>query len=234
MSGLFITATGTEIGKTFVTCALAHQLRALDRPVRAIKPVVSGFDPHQPGTSDCAELLAALSLPLDQHLDELSPWRFQAPLSPDMAAAAEQRQVPFGELLRFCRAAAAEDVTLLIEGIGGAMVPLDDRHTVLDWMAALGFPALMVTGSYLGTLSHTLTTCAAVAARNIHIQAVLVSESPDNDIDLEATCTSLRRFLPGVPVASIPRISAPNPWRNAPDLLAVAGLKTASQDRTSP
>ncbi len=232
MSSLFITATGTEIGKTFVTCALTHQLRTLGRPVRAIKPVVSGFDPAQPGTSDCAQLLAAQSLPLAHHLDELSPWRFQAPLSPDMAAAAEQRQVPFSELLRFCRTAAAADATLLIEGIGGAMVPLDDSHTVLDWMAALGMPVLIVSGSYLGTLSHTLTTCAAVAAREIHIQAVLVSESPDNDIDLEATCASLRRFLPDVPIAPIPRISAPDPWRNAPDLLDVAGLKAAAQHRT--
>ena len=234
MTALFVTATGTEIGKTFVTCALAHQLRGLKRQVQVIKPVVSGFDPAEPAGSDCAELLAALDLDLDSHLDRISPWRFRAPLSPDMAAAAEQRQVPFEDVVRFCEDAAAGDGALLIEGIGGAMVPLDTRHTVLDWMAALGAPALIVAGSYLGTLSHTLTTCAAVAARQLDIQAVLVSETENSDVDLLATCASLERFLAGVPVMPIPRIGGPQPWRHAPDLLAVAGLNDPATDRTDP
>jgi dethiobiotin synthetase len=226
MSMLFITATGTEIGKTFVTCALVDQLRRRGQPVRAIKPVVSGFDPENPADSDCAHLLTAQQQPLLEALDNISPWRFRAPLSPDMAAAAEGRHVPFDAVVRFCRDASKQpDTTLLIEGIGGAMVPLDDRHTVLDWMVALQAPALVVTGSYLGALSHTLTTCAAIAARGVPIQAVVVSESVDNAVNLKATCESLQRFLPEMPIVSVGRLPGTEAWRGAPDLLAAAGFK---------
>src|SRR3546814_8137834 len=79
----------------------------------------------------------------------MSPWRFRAPLSPDMAAAREGRTVPFDDLVDHCRdRLAAAAGPLLIEGVGGAMVPLDECHTVLDWMAALALPALLVSGTY--------------------------------------------------------------------------------------
>ncbi len=227
MNALFVTATGTEIGKTFITCALVHQLRARNIAVRAIKPVVSGFDERQPQDSDCAQLLAAQGLALAEHLDDVSPWRFGAALAPDMAAALEQRQVDFEALVGFCREAADSRSQLIIEGIGGALVPLDETHTVLDWIVALDVPTLLVTGSYLGTISHTLSTCAAMTARDVHIQAVLVSESSGSAVDLDATCTSLRRFLPGLDVLPIDRVAGPEPWRGAPNLLAVAGLLNA-------
>ncbi len=174
MTRLFVTATGTEVGKTLVTAALAHQLRALGRTVEALKPVLSGFDPA--GPSDAHEILAALGRPLTD-LDHISPWRFKAPLSPDVAAAREGRKIPFDDLIAFCRRAIDGDAdTVLIEGVGGAFVPLDDRHSVADWIAALGLPALVVTGSYLGCLSHTIATVEAMCARNLDITALIVSE----------------------------------------------------------
>ena len=223
MSTLFVTATGTEIGKTLVTCALVEQLRKRDRGVRAIKPVVSGFDEAGADDSDCALLMRAQGQEATE-LDRVSPWRFRAALSPDMAAAAENREVPFVELIQFCQQAEDSPGLLLIEGIGGAMVPLDATHTVLDWISALEAPTVVVTGSYLGALSHTLTTCAAIAGRGIHIQAVLVSESSDSTVDLHDSCATLERFLTSVPVMPIPRLGGPEPWRDAPDLLAITGL----------
>ena len=79
----------------------------------------------------------------------MSPWRFAAPLSPDMAASRERRSIPFDALVAHCRAASERRGVTLIEGIGGVMTPLDAEHTVLDWIAALGAPALLVVGSYL-------------------------------------------------------------------------------------
>ena len=229
MGTLFVTGTGTEVGKTLVTCALAHQLRQTGVAVRAIKPVVSGFDPGADEADDCAQLLAAQGQPADTPLDQISPWRFKAALSPDMAAAAEGRELPFSEVVGFSRQAAQGQTWLLIEGIGGVMVPLDDSHTVLDWIQALHVPALVVGGSYLGTLSHTLSTCAVLQQRKIHIQAVLVSESSDSPVELEATCSTLRRFLPGIAVRPIARLAGPDPWRHAPDLTSVAGCRDAPE-----
>src|SRR5512144_2923982 len=167
MTTVFVTGNGTDVGKTFVTAKLIAELRAARRSVLALKPVASGFDAENVAATDTGVLLDALDLPATPaNVDAVSPWRFAAPLSPDMAAARERRRVPFTDLVEFCRAPRAADV-VLIEGIGGVMVPLDDTHTVLDWIVELGAPVLLVAGSYLGTLSHTLTAVAALRARGL-------------------------------------------------------------------
>jgi dethiobiotin synthetase len=208
MSLLFVTATGTGVGKTFVTTALIDALRAAGRSVAALKPVVSGFDAASPGDSDSGQLLRALGLPVDaEHLDAVSPWRFAAALSPDMAAAREHRALDFERLVDFCRRPRQTDVTL-IEGIGGVMVPLDERHTVLDWIAALGVPTLLVAGSYLGTLSHTLSAAGMLAARGCVVAGIVVSESPEQPVPSDETAATLRRFVADIPVLVVPRQGA--------------------------
>jgi dethiobiotin synthetase len=167
--------------------------------------VASGFDADNIEATDTGVLLDALDLPATPaNLDAVSPWRFSAPLSPDMAAARERRAVPFDELLEFCRTPRPADITL-IEGIGGVMVPLDDVHTVLDWIAELGAPALVVAGSYLGTLSHTLTAVAALRARGVEPAAIIVSESEEQPVPLEETTQAIRRFVGPVPITALPR-----------------------------
>jgi len=205
MTTLFVTATGTGVGKTFVTAKLVAELRAARRSVRALKPVASGFDAADVASTDTGVLLDALGLqPTAEHLDDVSPWRFAAPLSPDIAAAREQRRIPFDELVEFCRAPRATDVTL-VEGIGGVMVPLDHEHTVLDWIAELGAPVLLVAGSYLGTLSHTLTAVAALRARGIEPAAIVVSESEQQPASLDEIAEVMRRFVGPIALASLPR-----------------------------
>src|SRR5436305_15323969 len=98
MGALFVTATGTGIGKTFVTAGLIGELRAAGRSVQAIKPVVSGFDPANMASSDPVVLLEALGLS-HTHFDSISPWRFKAPLAPDMAASHEGRALDFPALV---------------------------------------------------------------------------------------------------------------------------------------
>jgi dethiobiotin synthetase len=208
MTTLFVTASGTDVGKTFVTVRLIDELAAAGYRVRALKPVASGFDPTNPGESDTGALLRAQGLDASAaHLEAVSPWRFAAPLSPDMAAAREGRAVPFDSLVDFCRAPHAADVTL-IEGIGGVMVPLDDTHTVLDWIGALRAPALLVVGSYLGTLSHTLTAAAALKSRGVRIAGVVVSESAEQPVPAAETAKVLRKFLEPTRVQSLPRLAA--------------------------
>jgi dethiobiotin synthetase len=85
------------------------------------------------------------------------------------------------------------------------MVPLDDRHTVLDWIEALDCAVLLVTGSYLGTLSHTLTAASALASRNRVPTAIVVSESAEQPVPPEETAAVLRRFVAPTPVAVLPR-----------------------------
>jgi dethiobiotin synthetase len=219
MSAIFVTATGTDVGKTFVTAGLIRHLRRSKRAVDALKPVVSGFDEAAPSGSDPAMLLAALGRPaVEAEIAGISPWRFRASLSPDMAAATEDRRVDFDALVDFCRReiAAARGV-LFIEGVGGVMVPLDDRHTVLDWMAALRVPVILVTGSYLGTISHTLTALDVLARRNLAVSAVVVSETQGSTVPVEDTLAAIARFashlqgraedMRAIPVIGLPRLA---------------------------
>jgi dethiobiotin synthetase len=220
VTSLFVASSGTGIGKTLVTAALAWQLRQAGRRVRAIKPVISGYTEETKAESDTAVLLASLETPFSaETVAAISPWRFAAPLSPDMAAAREGRALDLDAIVAFCRdSAAGPDDVLLVEGVGGVMVPLTERETVLDWMAALGAPALLVVGSYLGTISHTLTAVAAVRARNIPLAGIVISESETSPVPVPETRDTIQRFTGNVRIAALPRLSSPDPWRTAPDL----------------
>jgi dethiobiotin synthetase len=209
MTAAFVTATGTDIGKTFVTAGLIRHFRGAGRPVEALKPVLSGFDTGHPEASDAAVLLDALGCPSTaDEIARISPWRFAAPLSPDMAAAREGRALAYPELVEHCRRAlASRRGVLLIEGIGGVMVPLDDHHTVLDWMSLLRIPVLLVAGSYVGTISHTLTALEVLARRNLDIAGVVVSESPASAASLDDTVAAIARFAGAIEVLGVPRLA---------------------------
>jgi dethiobiotin synthetase len=207
MSAVFITATGTDIGKTFVTAGLIRHIRGSGGAVVAVKPVVSGFDPDAWEKSDPAVLLAALGRPIAlAEVERISPWRFKAPLSPHMASTREARVIVFQDLVEFCRKAMTDHRgTCLIEGIGGIMVPLDDRRTVLDLMSVLRIPVILVAGSYVGTISHTLTALEVMARRNLDLAAVVVSESEGSAASLEDTVAAIAQFADAIDVVGLPR-----------------------------
>jgi len=211
MSAYFVTATGTDIGKTFVTAGLIRHLRHAGEKVDAFKPVVSGFDIATAALSDPGVLLGALEEPMtEEALNRLSPWRFAAPLSPDMAAAREGRSLDFDAIVAACKKRIAQtEGTVFIEGVGGVMVPLDETHTVLDWMKALDLPLIVVTGSYLGTISHTLTAMECLKNKGLRVKALVINDSGDGAVPLEETKAALARFLPDVTLAVISRVKRP-------------------------
>jgi dethiobiotin synthetase len=209
MSAFFVTGSGTEIGKTFVTAALIHALRRRGRHVAALKPVASGFNPAQAAASDPGVLLAALGeMPTPAAFDLIAPWRFHAPLSPDMAARHEGRVIDFAALVGHSRQSITTVTgTLLIEGVGGVMVPLDDDHTVLDWIEALDIPAIVVSGSYLGAISHALTALDVLQSRGVAVAALVVNETPQSSVALDETAATIARFAGDVPMLTLPRLA---------------------------
>ena len=221
MGANFITGTGTDIGKTWLACALLRHWRAEGRQAAAFKPVLSGFDPQSPQASDAGQLLAALGREVNAaEIDAIAPWRFAAPLSPDMAAALEGRRVDFDQLIEFTRGAvAAPQRPLLVEGVGGVMAPLDETHTVRDWIAASGLPCILVAGSYLGSLSHTLTALEALAKVGAGVTAVVVNETSGSAVALDATLNALSRHAAGVPLVAISRASSRNVLTRLAELL---------------
>lgn len=191
----FITATGTDLGKTWLTAGLVAACRTRGVPVRALKPVMSGYDPARHAESDLAKVGAGKTA-----------WTYAAPLSPDLAAARENKAIDFAALVDWCRdEMAASEGTLLIEGIGGAMVPLTAQHTVRDWIAALNIPTLLVCGTYLGSLSHTLSALAALREVGVVPAIIIVNESVGSTVSLEDTLASLVPHLGTMPHISVRR-----------------------------
>lgn len=221
MSALFITATGTGIGKTLVTAVLTFQLKQKGHSVIALKPVISGFeDGGKP--NDTTILAAAAGLDIGPAtIERISPWRFKAPLSPNIAAAREGREIPVKELVAFCKKTIAGNDYTLIEGIGGSHVPLARGYLVADWIKALEIPALVVTGSYLGALSHTLTTLRALRADRIPVAGVVVSASREEPMALAETVTALGDQSPDTKIFPLKRILKEPLWKHAPDLIRV-------------
>src|SRR5260370_17714787 len=140
MSAIFVTATGTDIGKTFVTCGLVRALQARGRKVAALKPIASGFAPAGAEVSDSGLLLSALVRPVTpETIAQPSPCRFAPPLSPAIAAAREGRMIDFAAVVGFCRdAIATRDGAVLIQGGGGGIAPPRPPHTRPAWTGALG------------------------------------------------------------------------------------------------
>jgi len=221
-NALFITASGTDVGKTLVACALAHQARARGMAVRVLKPIATGFDDMNFGETDTWNLLTAAGLPITaETLTFCTPWRFKAPLAPDLAARREGRTVDFGAALAHCRASLHPDHFTVIEGVGGTMVPLGARETVRDLIAELEVPAVLVTGSYLGAISHALTALESLLQRQVAVRAVVVSESRGAPVPLAETCEAIAAHAEA-PVLSLPRLAGgPRPWESAPSLAAL-------------
>jgi dethiobiotin synthetase len=205
VTAIFITATGTDVGKTYVAASLIGHFRQMGRAVEAIKPVVSGFDPAQIASSDPGLLLLALGLPATlESIERISPWRFRAPLSPDLAAQREGRSIDVDDVIAFCRSVIEQRRDLLlIEGVGGVMVPLDGERTILDVMMALQLPLILVTGSYLGAISHTLTALDSLYRRDMNVLSVIVSETTGSGVTLDDTVAAISRFAD--PVIGLPR-----------------------------
>lgn len=218
MTGLFITSSGTEIGKTLVTASLVYQCRVRHRTAMALKPVISGIEDGWEG-SDSAIIAQAMGrAPSKATLETLSPHAFLAPLSPAMAAKREGKELDIDAVLKTCRDALESFPLTLIEGVGGSFVPLRADYLVADWIKDLGLPSLLVVGSYLGAQSHALATFEAMRARGLAVTGLVVSETAGpGHPDFRETVETLRT-LTGLPAVAVPRISGPRPWERAPDM----------------
>ena len=221
MSAFFIAGTGTGVGKTLVTTILCHQLRSMGRNVQALKPVVSGFSVDDP-QSDPVLILRSLGRAVTpEALDQISPWRFAAPISPHLAARREGQKVAMEDVLRFCRKESpGSETSRLIEGAGGLYSPICDDATCARLIAAMGDPVILITGTYLGSISHTLTAMESLKSMRIPVRAIVVSESAES-AGLHETIESLCEFgAAGYPILPLPRLhgAIEDRWQEAPPL----------------
>jgi dethiobiotin synthetase len=205
--GLFVTGTGTGVGKTVLSAALLAAMAAAGVPVRAHKPVVTGLDePAESGWTPDHELLASVA---GMTPEEVAPLRYGPAVSPHLAAALAGETIDPAGLIARARGAALEDGALVVEGVGGLLVPLADELTVRDLATALGLPVVIAAGPGLGTINHTLLSVESARAAGLDVRAVVLTPWPDTPSELERSNRDTISRLGGIEVVGLGHVPIP-------------------------
>lgn len=199
--GLFVTGTGTGVGKTFVTGAICAALRARGEHVVAHKPVVTGVDEPDPGVPMDHELLGRLA---GLAPEAVAPLRFGPAVSPHLAAELAGTRVDPDTVLA---AVPREGDPLVVEGVGGLLVPLGPDWTVRDLAVALALPLVVVAAAGLGTINHTLLTVESARAAGLDVRGVVLSRWPATPTALERSNRATIARLGEVAVATLPELA---------------------------
>jgi dethiobiotin synthetase len=160
--GLFVTGTDTGVGKTVIAGAIADWFRRRGTKVAVLKPIATGCERRREGlVSADAEFLAHCA-DTRHPLDLVCPQRYAEPLAPAVAAEREGRPVDWSAVQRSIDLMCRGSDVLIVEGVGGVMVPLDERHTVIDLIRWLGLSTVVVSRAGLGAINHSLLTVDAI------------------------------------------------------------------------
>jgi dethiobiotin synthetase len=226
--GLFVTGTDTEVGKTVVAAAIAATLTALGERVSVFKPAVTGLNDVDGPEADHLRLRAAARSP--QAPSEISPYLFDPPVSPHLAAAAAGEFIDPSLLLATARRASEAGDVLVAEGIGGLLVPLSDSYLVRDFAADLGMPVVIAARPGLGTINHTLMTIESARLAGLEVAGVVLTPWPAQAGEMEHSNRETIAVLGHVEVETLPALAmrAIGPQPHLP-LVRWLGLGTPSR-----
>ena len=210
MKGLFVTGTDTGVGKTVLTASVVAALRARGERVRVLKPLLTGLDePADPCWPHDHELLAAAA---GEHPSEVVLRSFRPAVSPHLAAELAGTPIDSGKLaLEIAAVGANEGMTLVVEGVGGLMVPLGPGWDVRRLAAAVGLPLLIAARPGLGTINHTLLTLEAARAGGLRVAAVVLTPWPERPDRIERSNLETIAALGEVEVATLPLLPGSDP-----------------------
>src|SRR5574341_454852 len=173
LRGVFVVGTDTGVGKTLVAAGLAWALRRRGLDVGVMKPVESGV---AGGAHADAELLRRVTGSSDP-LTDISPYRFGPPLAPLVAARRQRTRISLATIVRrFHRLARRHDI-VVVEGVGGLMVPLTASQTTLDLAKALGLSLLLVIGNKLGAINHALLTVQTAKSQGLEFLGGVINQT---------------------------------------------------------
>lgn len=227
----FITSPGTENGKTTISAALVAQLVADGYKVGVLKPVISGWDDFAVEDTDTGILLRASGEEVtDVAIERVSPWRFVDPVSPDIAAARAGVSLSVLEIVHYIaeHIAASDCDYICVEGAGGLMTPVDKHSTMLDVIALLSLPVIVVSDVYLGAIGHSLM-CATLLK---HVQPDLLQGIVVNEVSslpgvhVDEMLGSLQSHLSRQQIVHVPHILSPegDVWQHVPRLNLLSSI----------
>jgi len=227
MKGIFVTGTDTGVGKTYAACALIHALRRAGERVFPMKPIAAGAEVYEGrwANSDTVALLRAADI-ASEMLDRVTPVLLREPMAPHIAARREGRSISLEAVLAARSQVPAEDF-LVVEGVGGFLVPLDERTDTADLARALALPVVLVVGMRLGCLNHALLTARAIAEARLPLAGWIANHVDPAMSVTDENVAALRERLAAPLLGRLVFSAAPDP-RAAAAALDVTPLLAAN------
>ncbi|MBF0343165.1 MAG: dethiobiotin synthase [Nitrospirae bacterium] len=206
MKGFFITGTDTGVGKTIITAIVALALQERGLRTTVIKPIETGCMLSGQGLVPPDGLFLKNILNLDDDIDRITPVRYALPLAPLVAAKLENREVDL-QRLRRCFAELNTYEAVVVEGIGGLMVPITEDYFVYDMIKELGLPVILVAAAGLGSINHTLLSIDFMKSHNISTAGLIINHNVSyHGIANRTTPDTISRLSPINIIATVPFI----------------------------
>ena len=208
---LFVTGTDTGVGKTLAACTLLHRLRASGLRAVGMKPVAAGVEqtPEGAANADVVALRNASSWAAPWEL--VNPYCFEPPVAPHLAARSAGTRIELAPIRKAFDTLRANADAIVVEGVGGFLVPLNDREDAGDLAAALGLPVVLVVGMRLGCLNHALLTQQAIAARSLRLAGWIANSIDPAMARFDQNLQALRERIAAPLLGVLPHRAAPDP-----------------------
>lgn len=203
----FVTGTDTEIGKTLCSSALLYALAQQGKRSLGLKPIASGAELRDGiwHNEDVDSLIAASSVQADRNL--VCPYLMQTPAAPHIVARNEHVTISLPQIVANYQQATALSDAVIVEGVGGFCVPLDDEHDTADMAQQLALPVILVVGLRLGCISHALLTAEAIRARGLRIAGWIANTVNPDMLYLQDNVAALEQRLGAPLLGQIPRLT---------------------------
>jgi dethiobiotin synthetase len=225
MRGVFVTGTDTEVGKTIVAAAITAAAVERGMRIAAFKPVVTGLDEPVVDWPRDHELLSQVAN-AGQTPQDVAPHRYGPAVSPHLAEQLAGESIEPEALVEAARVEAQKADAIVVEGVGGLLVPLAKDYLVRDFAGELSLPVVIAARPGLGTISHSLLTIEAARAVALRIQAVVLTPWPDEPEEIHRSNMETIERFGEVPVIGLPRTDRAG--------LAAAGAVLPVSDWLSP
>lgn len=202
--GIFVTGTDTGVGKTYISCLIAKELKKHNIDTGVMKPVETGCAKRGGILVPSDGLLLKSSASTIDPLELIVPYRFRAPLAPLVAGKIERKKIELKKIFDSLRILSKKHDFLLVEGAGGLLVPLTQSYTYLDFIIDTGLEVVLVAGNKLGVINHTMLTIECLKKHGINPVAIVLNNfSPKNTPAKKTNFSALKSLIGSIPLFNV-------------------------------
>lgn len=203
--GIFVTGTDTEVGKTYVSCALLDMLKQQGVNTAAMKPVASGAEKIKDQYVNDDALCLQRAATVDATYTQINPYIFSEAIAPHIAASRAGDEIKLETIMQSYQCLSEMADFVLVEGVGGWLVPLNAKQTVADLAKKLDLPVLLVVGMRLGCINHALLTAMAIEQSGVKLQGWIANKLEGDYVAVNENIESIQRRIKAPLLATLER-----------------------------